>query len=313
MDDQREFVIGVEITPGNSHQDTVEIIADLVVDATGRGSHTPRWLETLGFSAPRESVVRMDLAYASRVFRRPSTFKRDWNAVILFPDPPVGKRGGYLFPIEDDCWLVTLASRLGDRPPSDEVGFLEFARSLPLPDIYEAIRDAEPVTHISTFEVPSNLRRHYEYLHRLPRRLVMLGDAVCSFNPVYAQGMTVCALEAIALSQRLRKCDQRQLDTAVGFFFADVARIVDIPWMLVTTEDFRYPETPGRRSVVHHFNNWYIRRVNELTARDNKVAMTLLEVMQMQRHPAALYGPGILVKVIGALFRRRPDRAFAAQ
>lgn len=311
MDAQRQTVTGVEITDHAGTQQSVVIAADLVIDATGRGSQTPRWLEALGFPAPPEAALKIDFAYASQVLRRPPGFERDWKVLMFFPDPPLGKRGGYLFPIEDDCWLVTLNSRLGDRPPSDEAGFLEFARSLPLPDLYEAVRAATPVSAITTYGVPSNLRRYYERLQKFPNRLVILGDAVCSFNPVYGQGMTVCALEALALSKRLRKYGTARLDTVCVKVRRDVARIVDIPWMVVTTEDFRHPQTPGRRSMLHHFSNWYSRRVYELTARDTRVGHTFLEVMQMERHPAALYRAEILLKVVGSLFRRRPMRLAA--
>ena len=280
------------------------IMSDLIVDTSGRASHAGRWLEQLGHDAPAESTVQIDFAYASRIYRRPAGFAADWKVLVCYPNPPEGKRGAYIFPIEDNRWIVTMGSRLGDRPPSDEAGFLEFARTLPHPDVYEAIRDAEPVTPVTTFRFPANLWRHYEKLRRFPQRFIVLGDAVCSFNPIYGQGMSICALEALALERTLRGTSKGELVRAASRFRKAVARIVEIPWMLVTTEDFRYPETQGMRSPLTRFINWYTRKVHELTVDDAAALRTLLGVMQMEKHPMALYGPGILTRLVAAALQR---------
>jgi len=222
----------------------------------------------------------------------------------------VGRRGAYIFPIEDDCWIVTQGSRLGDRPPGDEAGFLEFARSLSHPDVFEAIRNAEPVTPITTFRFPANQRRHYERLRRFPNRLVVLGDAVSSVNPIYGQGMTVCAMEAMALERCLRA---HALERAARQFRRTVGRIVEFPWLLITTEDFRYPQTVGKRPPGVDFINWYTRKVHELTVNDPAVLLTLLRVMQMEQHPMTLYRPSVLFKVMALALRGRGTRGDHAQ
>jgi len=301
LDDSGKVVTGVQVrSAADKTQPASVLTADLVVDASGRASHLPQWLQAHDYPQPATSLVEIDFAYASRIYRRPTHVSHDWKVLICYPNPPFSKRGSYVFPIEDDCWIVTHGSRLGDRPPADESGFLEFARGLTHPDIYEAIREAEPVTSITTFRFPSNQRRHYERLRRFPDRLIVLGDAVSSVNPIYGQGMTVCAIEALELERCLRA---HALTRAAHKFRAAVGRIVELPWMLVTCEDFRYPQTKGSRPPGVDFINWYTRKVHELTVTDAGALLTLLGVMQMEQHPMSLYRPGIALKVLAAAVR----------
>jgi deazaflavin-dependent oxidoreductase (nitroreductase family) len=145
-----------------------------------------------------------------------------------------------VLPIEGGYWMVTLVGGLRDYPPEDEAGFLEYARSLAQPDLYEAIKDAEPVTPIVTYKYSANRWRHYERMSRLPEGFIVMGDAVCSFNPVYAQGMSVAALEAKTLETCLREQRRRRPHHGLaGFtphFQNALAKVVRTPWTSATTD-----------------------------------------------------------------------------
>jgi hypothetical protein len=145
-----------------------QLRADLTVDATGRSAQSPKWLEALGYGRPAEPAVKVNVGYASRFYpRKPSDGKKPL-AYLITSIPPLGKHNASLFAVEGQRWIVTLIGFLGDHAPSDEAGFLEFARSLPTPDIYQHIQAAQPLSEIVQHKFPSNLRRHYEKMVYFP-------------------------------------------------------------------------------------------------------------------------------------------------
>ncbi|HET6315729.1 MAG TPA: 2-polyprenyl-6-methoxyphenol hydroxylase-like oxidoreductase [Chloroflexota bacterium] len=275
--------------------DTI-IEADLVVDASGRGSRLPQWLRELGFDAPEEVRVNAHPGYASRLYEPPAGFTTDWRAVYMQAAPPRLPRLGVIFPVEGHRWLVTLAGGGSKHhPPTDEAGFLAFARSLPSPLIYDAIAQARPLTEIATTRSGENRLRRYDRLARWPGGLIVLGDAVCAFNPVYGQGMTVAALQALALQQAL---GQKPHPDTQGFQ-KEVAKIVALPWTLATSEDSRYEDTEGalmdRRTRLMHR---YMDSVLALATEQVNVRRTLLELQHMLKPPSTLFGPKILSQVL---------------
>jgi 2-polyprenyl-6-methoxyphenol hydroxylase-like FAD-dependent oxidoreductase len=284
-----------------------ELYADLVVDATGRASRAPEWLEAIGYPRPEETTINAHLGDATRVYRRPPGFEADWKMAFVQAAPPEITRGALLLPIEGERWMLTLAGRGGDYPPTDEAGFMDFARSLRSPIVYDAIRDAEPLSSIHGFRQTANRRRHYEKLPRQPHNFLVTGDAACAFNPVYAQGMTTAALGAEALqaclSVRRRPGGPADLSSRFQRMLSGVNKA---PWMLATGEDFRVRGVEGGEpTAMNRFMHRYMDRVLELSTVDASVRLALLEVFNLVEPPASILRPRIAAKVLRRTVTRR--------
>lgn len=310
-------VAGVMLIPRDTDADrrvARELRADLVVDATGRASRAPRWLKDIGYEPPQETVVNAHLGYASRLYRIPENFDGEWVCAYVQSAPPQKKRGGILFRVEDNRWLLTLIGGGHDYPPSDEHGFLEFAESLRDPIIADAIRNAEPLSPIRTHRATENRVRHFESVKNLPENFVVLGDAACAFNPVYGQGMTIAALGALMLRQCLREHDDGNLSGLAQQFQRRLARVNKAPWLMATGEDYRYHETEGGApGVMTRFMHWYMDRVLQLATREVAVRSVLLQVFNLLLPPSALFRRAILFRVIRSVLLRviRGDSALA--
>lgn len=300
-------ITGVQVRSADEEHREEELMADLVVDASGRGSQAPQWLRALGYPHVQETAVKVDIGYATRIYRRPKQFPVDWKAIVIYGTPPQEKRIGIGSPIEGERWIVSVTGFVKDYPPSDEAEFLEYARSLPKPALYELIKDAEPLTPVALYRFPANRRRYYERMPKLPEGFMVMGDALCSFNPIYAQGMTVAAIEAETLKTCLQQRLRRQGNMA-GFarqFQKAIAKTVDVAWMFTTSEDFRYPETEGKRPFGIGFFQWYIKRLLQAAADDSRLAQSFYQVMNMLKPPTILFAPRVLAAV---LFWKQPTQ-----
>lgn len=307
LDAPRARVTGVRVREAGALGEGTELRADLVVDASGRASRLPAWLAAAGLPAPAEERVGVDITYATRLYHRPARAPgapfRDWDALLVYQDPPAGKRIGAIYPIEGDRWIVTLGGYLGEHPPDDEAGYLDFARRLERPDLYDAIRGAEPASDIVVYRFPSARFRHFERLPRFPAGVLPLGDAVCSFDPVFGQGMTVAAKEAKILADYLDTASPRA--GAMPFLRAQ-ADEATTPWRLATSEDLRYPRVTGPRWPGLGLLQRYTRAVFRLSASDTVVYAALLRVLHLVAGPGVLFRPEILSRVLRAA--GRPDQ-----
>jgi len=309
----KDGITGVVLRYRSGEQHEEALSADLVVDASGRGSRAPQWLNSLGYGNVQETSVKIDVGYATRIYRCPAQLPANWKALLIYGRPPDDKRGGVIFPIQGGYWMVTLIGSLRDYPPDDEAGFLEFARSLAQPDLYEAIKDAEPITPNAVYKYSANRWRHYERMERLPEGFIIMGDAACSFNPVYAQGMSVAAVEAQSLDRCLREQEKFAGNNSwIGFtprFQQAIARDIKTPWLLSTGEDLRFPGAEGKRSLSIRLLNRYMQRVIELTASDPHMTATLLRVRNLLKPLSTLFRPHIILAVLRqelAAFRQQP-------
>lgn len=293
--DDRDAVTGVLLRPRGADTEVRRVDADLVVDASGRGSHAPQWLDDLGYGRPDEVRVESGLGYASRRYLLPAGTADGWKNIVLMPQPPRSGRGGVLYPIENGRWMVTLGGLGGDCPPTDEAGFLDFARGLRSPVLYEAIKDATPDSPIHGFRNTGNHRRRYEAMPRWPDGFAVVGDAACTFNPVYGQGMSVAAQAGLALAEQLRTGGGR-LGRAAQ---VKVAAGSETAWLIATGADLRYPTTVGDQPPRGgRLSRWYLDRAADVANRDPYVLRVLTDVFHLVAPLSAVARPGVALRVL---------------
>ncbi|HEY5836669.1 FAD-dependent oxidoreductase [Streptomyces sp.] len=296
-DDSGGRVAGVVVAEGGGKGPRT-LAADLVLDASGRSSAAPQWLADLGFPVPEELTAPSDVGYASRFYEQPAC-DGDWRLLLLQTRPPRHTRSGMLLPVDGGRWMVSLVGVNGDHPPTDEKGFLEFARTLRSPVLYDAIRTARPLTPIHGFRVPDSRRRRFDRMRARPEGFAVVGDALCSLNPMYAQGMSVAAMTALALREELadgpahRRLGSRLQNRA--------ARAGSDAWLIASGEDLRYlpPEVRGRRLPQDRLMTAYFDRVLRTATTDRTVSAALLRVLNLQSGPYSLVRPGIVLRALG--------------
>ncbi len=296
-------VTGVRLQLGKEPE--TDLTADLVVDASGRNSHSPQWLEAMGYTPPQETVIKSFLGYASRWYQRPNNLQSDWQCLYVTVQPPNNTRGGFIYQVEGDRWVLTLIGTSRDYPPTNEAAFLNFARSLRSPAIYEAIKDAEPISPIYGYRRTENCLRHYEKLSKFPESFVVMGDAVCAFNPVYGQGMTTAALAALTLDQCLTKQLTSPDSNLIGLsrrFQKQLSKVIAVPWLMTTGEDFRWSATEGGQpDLMTRIMQRYLEKVLVLQTESAYVHKVFLEVIHMLKPPSAFFQPRISMQVLKLL------------
>lgn len=312
-------IVGLQTEPGGrrvtgariqrraagSAEETLD--ADLVVDATGRGSRTPVWLEELGYARPAEERIKIDLTYTTRHYRLPDESILNGDLSINPVSSPSHPRGAFFSRVQDGRSILSLTGVLGDAAPTDPEGFLDWVRSLPVPDVYEAIKDAEPLDDAVSFTYPASVRRRYDQLEEFPDRLLVLGDAACSFNPVYGQGMTVAAQEAVVLSEHLRKGLPEPL-----VFLKDIAGVIEVPWQISAGGDLGFPEVEGPRPPEVQMMNAYMALLQSAATRDGMVTRTFMRVAGLVDPPTELMSPDTIYRVLKHGTPPRPGSAVPA-
>ncbi|NEB09155.1 pyridine nucleotide-disulfide oxidoreductase [Streptomyces coelicoflavus] len=296
-------VTGVRVRAGGEEG---TLRADLVVDASGRGSRAPQWLTALGAPRVTEREVNAGLVYATRLYRAPvATRDTDFPLVNVQANParPPG-RGGIILPIEGNRWIVTLAGTRGGEPTDDPGAFVDFALDLGDPVIGELVKDLEPLGGITTTRATANRRRYYEHVKRWPDGFLVLGDAIAGYNPVYGHGLTVAAQCALAVRDTLdatgwgRPGLTRRLQRAA-------ARPVAAAWDLAVGQDALYPgATDTRPNSVERLLARFVDKAVETGARNPRAMAALLDVMSLERPATRLFSPDMLIPML--LGPRRP-------
>jgi flavin-dependent dehydrogenase len=273
-------------------------VADFVIDASGRGARLPDWLVQNGHAAPRVERVAISVNYASA--RYVSAVPRDWDGLVIYPEPPAGKRGGYIFPMEDGSLLVNLLGWCGEAPAADDAGFLEYARSLPQPEIHAYLEHAERRGVFRSYRHGESRWHRYDALSDFPDSLAAVGDALCCFDPVYGQGMSAAALTA----ELLADCAARatSLGALAHGFRKAAPRVLEAPWKLAATEDWRYPSAGGGTFALRALQ-WYTAHVQWLTGTDDAVYRRFMRVINLLDPPTSLFHPSVVGKVAVSALR----------
>lgn len=303
---QYQNVAGVKVREAGTNAIGEPLAADLVVDACGRSSRGPEWLARLGYPFPQETKVDPLLGYATRYYAIPEGWDPGWKALYLQADPPITQRTGGLFPQEGGRWICSLSGAGRDYGPTADKAFVTFARGLRSPVLYEAIRDAEPLTPITGFRRTENYRRHYERFPDWPDGFVAVGDAVCAFNPIYGQGMSVAALQAVVLDEMLNG----DPDGWAQRFQQAVKQCGEGAWLIATGEDFRYEQTEG--APARRYNrilNRYVDRVVAAANVDPHVCAALLDVLALASGPPSLFRPAVLRRTLLSRASHRQPRS----
>ena len=293
-------VTGIQLHHKQSGVDDT-LAADLVVDASGRGTKVPEWLAAIGFAAPAETVIDAQVGYAGRRYRKPAN-SSDWHVFAIGAEPPTKSRQALIYEEEQGIWMVMLAGVMGDYPPVEEGAFLAFAQSID-PELYAAICAAEPISSIFGYRRTENRRRHYEDLARWPDRLIVVGDAVCGFNPIYGQGMTVAAITALSLGEALSKAPQ--LDGLAMRFQRQIPQLVAPAWLLATGADFEWIGRPPSKNPLTRFTSWYLPQVLATMPQDRTVHQAFAAVQHLIKGPASLFAPNIVARVLYRRYRSR--------
>ena len=292
--DARTHVTGVRLRSQADPHEHLVLEADLVVDTTGRGSPSPRWLTALGYESPKEERLQVGVHYATRLFHRnPSDLGGCRH--VLVDVPPGGRRGGVALAVEDDRWQVTLIGMLGERPPTEPDGFRRYAGSLWRDDLHQIVDGATPLDVGAQQAFPSFSWRRYDQLASLPQRYVVSGDAVCSFDPRFGQGMTVALTEAIALGEVL---DQHGLEHVGRRVLSASQPVVRDAWDLATGADLAHPEVEGPRPLPWKLTTAYLQRLLPVAHREPEVAAALIRVVGMIDRPQKLMAPRTLWRVL---------------
>jgi 2-polyprenyl-6-methoxyphenol hydroxylase-like FAD-dependent oxidoreductase len=266
--------------------------ADLVVDTTGRGSRTPRWLAELGYGTPPADRVDIDLAYSSCLVTAPDGLLGE-DLVVVTARFPGQRRSSVMQRVEGGRVLITLAGVQGERPPVSYDEFPAYANTLATADTYDVLRAAKPLGAPVAFRFPAYVRHRYDHMRRLPAGLLVAGDATCGFNPVYGQGMTVAAMNAAALAEELG----HGAEPDPHRYFAAVARILEAPWRLAVGADLALPGVTGPALPASPLTPEYLRRLQLAATEDAEVAAALVRVTSLVEPPPTLLRPEIVHRV----------------
>lgn len=290
---RRDRVTGIVVAHRESGAQSI-VAADLVVDATGRGSRTPLFLDQLGYGRPREDDLKVHVSYAGLPVRIPAGAVRE--VVTLVGPAPAQPRAFALFAGEDDTYMVAIQTVAGRKAPTDQAALLDCIAEMASPDVLAALRRAEPLADVAQYRFPSNRWRRYDQMKRMPGSLLVMGDALCNLNPLYGHGMSMAAIEALILRDCLRQGDRN----LARRFFRRCTKEIRAPWRAAVSSDLALPQIAGKRTVSVRIGNAYLERVLSAAENDPVLIQQFLRVMHLIDPVSSLFRPSTVLRV----FRR---------
>ncbi|WP_077210908.1 NAD(P)/FAD-dependent oxidoreductase [Bacillus dakarensis] len=298
-------ITGVVIKTDNSEPET--LMADLVVDASGTSSLSTKLLKKYGYTIP-EDKVKIDLSYITKTYQLQTSPDKDWTIKMIYPNPPHEKMGGSISKVEGDRYMVTVLSYQSEINEEEllnnDAAFIELAGKLPKKDIYEEIKNGAPLDKTSIYRVPHISWKRFDKVKNLPRGLLLIGDSVCRINPVFGQGMSIAILEALSLKKLLEE-QNSNLQEISSVLPKRTAKIIAPIWTMVITEDFRYPGTIGKKPFGLSLQQWYSKKIFQLSGHNQYVYDSFIKVMHLVKPTSTLLQPKILKDV---LFQRIPKK-----
>jgi 2-polyprenyl-6-methoxyphenol hydroxylase-like FAD-dependent oxidoreductase len=283
--------------------------ADLIIDASGRGVPTLALLDALGWERPHETVVGIDISYTTVRLQRPAATPPNAKLLYTFPNPPDLVQGALLQPIEDGQCLVTLAGWGTTEHPESWDDFLAALRRLQTPTIYDAIRDLPPPDGLKHFVFDESRWRHFEQLGKLPHGVLPVADALCRFNPVYGQGMSIAARQAKLLHDTLARVAKEPdpITALQAKFMTEVAPLLQAPWVMGVNADFAFPGTRGQRPENYEESRQFEAALFQAAVADPVVQRAFSDVVQLIEPFELFQDPDIQIR-IKARAEARPDR-----
>ena len=277
------------------HAERPEIRADLVVDCAGRTSRWKEWLGQRNLPLPRETLVDSRCGYSSRFYRphRPEDFT--WKAMVVGSVYPHQPRWGVIIPLENKEWVVTLGGFNGQYPPSDEAGFVEFAKNLQTPLYYQAMQRAEPITPVRTFRRLEMRWNHFESYDHPVARFMAIGDSAWAYNPLYGQGMSIGVTCARIMRDLLRT--DPSLESLPTRYYPKAKKFAWDPWEATALLDMRWPETTGKRPWHAKFSIPVGEFIVEAGHTNRAVSMAMLQGIHLLKQPLQLLTPSVIAGV----------------
>lgn len=298
-DQEGKAVIGLLLKKSDS-QSSEELYSELVIDATGPAAFFKEAFKKCSNPVPKEETIHIQLSYTSQKIKWQQSNCDSWRALLLYPQPPQIQRGGVLYPIEMGEWMVSLFGYGEDEAPLNEEGFKGFAKSLPNQELFNALVQAQPVSELQRYRVSSQYRRRFDQMNRPPGGIIVIGDALCRFDPVFGQGMTASALSAVALQKVLETSNLNAMGSSLfskKVYKKIMASLAPL-WLMVISEDFMYRNTQGKRPFGLSVLQGYMKAIYRLTESDASVYQTFSRVLHLLDSPFKLFHPRILVKVL---------------